>query len=104
MSTTSAVALCLAVVVVPATAQIMFTPAPIICLDAKKIVSNLDKAHHELLLVRGVTAQGQLFEVHSSSQGDTWTALLILPQGLACPIAAGDKLVVPSLHAKGQPT
>lgn len=59
------------------------------CIPRDATFEHLREESGEVVAHRGVTAQGQLLEVLVSPQG-TFTAFITFPDGMTCPIAAGD--------------
>ena len=63
--------------------------ASLLCYPRDELYAGLEANHGETPAFAGVTADGKLFEVLVGPDG-SFTVFLSLPQGLACPLAAGD--------------
>ena len=59
------------------------------CFPHKIIQERMQNIWKEELENIGVTKSGQLFQTSTNARGE-WTAMLVLPQGHTCIIAAGD--------------
>lgn len=69
-------------------------PAPAVaitlqCVPREAIFEDLNRSHGEEPAHAGVTSTGALFEVLVSPDG-SWTAFFTFPDGLTCPVAAGE--------------
>lgn len=60
------------------------------CDARERVISVLSKKYKELIVSRGVTANGGLIEVLTSEGGATWSILVTTPQGMSCLVAAGE--------------
>jgi len=76
---------CLAFCVLPGVA----VAGSLLCYPRDDLLAGLELRHSEQPAFVGVTADGRLFEVLVGADG-SFTALLSLPEGLACPLAAGE--------------
>jgi hypothetical protein len=81
----AAVAFCLAYGLLPGAA----VAASLLCYPRDDLLAGLEGRYGEMPAFAGVTADGKLFEVLVGADG-SFTALLSLPEGLACPLAAGE--------------
>jgi hypothetical protein len=63
--------------------------ASLLCYPRDDLFAGLAARHGERPAFAGVTADGRLFEVLVGPDG-SFTAFLSLPQGLTCPLAAGE--------------
>jgi len=61
----------------------------LLCYPRDDLLAGLEAGYGERPAFAGVTADGKLFEVLVGADG-SFTALLSLPEGLACPLSAGD--------------
>lgn len=61
----------------------------LLCYPRDELFNGLEARHGERPAFVGVTADGRLFEVLVGPDG-SFTAFLSLPEGLACPLAAGE--------------
>ena len=84
------------------TQQQLFQPAPIKCFPTQAMHNSLTEHFRESLLLSGFTNANQVFEVHASSDMDTWTAIIVLPQHIACTIASGRDLQLTTQRTKGK--
>ncbi len=75
----------LAAFLLSATAQAEQAP---VCDDRATMMSNLSKEYSEAVRGRGTTNNGWLYEITRSKTG-TWTAMVTLPNGMTCLMAAG---------------
>jgi hypothetical protein len=64
-------------------------PAATQCLPFEQLVVQLSGRWHEAPLHRGLTAAGQIMIIFSTGDGDTWTAVVLAPDGTACLVASG---------------
>lgn len=81
----AAVACCLALGFLPGVAE----AGSLLCYPRDELFDGLEGSHGERPAFAGVTADGKLFEVLVGPDG-SFTAFLSLPEGLACPLAAGE--------------
>lgn len=74
------------------------------CAPLERVEGLLAEKYQETRRVEGITAQGPLLALYASAQGETWTLVLIRPDGLACMFASGTELVVrkPAEGLKGE--
>ncbi|NQU60576.1 MAG: hypothetical protein HQ512_05560 [Rhodospirillales bacterium] len=69
----------------------LFAPAASaqpVCGSHNSITASLEKSYSEAPVAIGLTLDGGVVEVYSSSEG-TWTMVITQPTGLTCLIAAG---------------
>ena len=62
---------------------------PMPCGTYPQILEQLGQQYAEQPVSLGVQTNGDLLELLSSEQGETWTILSLAPNGLACVVAAG---------------
>lgn len=60
-----------------------------LCMPRDKIIEVLNSRYAEEPISRGLASGGQMVEVFSSPDGDTWTLLLTAPDGTSCLMAEG---------------
>ena len=60
------------------------------CNDRDYFIDRLAKKYGEAPVALGVTNKGGLVEVLSTSDGETWTIIISLPNGTSCRVAAGE--------------
>ncbi len=60
-----------------------------LCMPRDKIIEMLNTRYAEEPISRGLASGGQMVEVFSSPDGDTWTLLLTAPDGISCMMAEG---------------
>jgi hypothetical protein len=68
----------------PASAQLS-------CASHKAITDQLTRGYGERLSAGGITDSGALVEMHKTPDGRSWTLILVLPDGRACLVAAGNE-------------
>ena len=61
---------------------------PQLCGERSKIIGNLAEKYEESQIAVGVM-NGDLVEVLSSSDGETWTIIVSVPDGVSCLLAMG---------------
>jgi hypothetical protein len=59
------------------------------CVDRSQVVEHLAQRYHETPVAVGVASNGGLIEVLASREGDSWTIIITMPNGVACMVAAG---------------
>jgi hypothetical protein len=72
------------------------------CGKLVELASTLAERYHERPLDRGVTADGSLFAIFASPDGDTWTAVSVQPDGRACVVGTGRGWERAGSAAKGE--
>ena len=60
------------------------------CSPRSEVVGHLAKKYGEAPVAIGVTNKGGLVEVLTTSDGNTWTIIVSMPNGTACMVAAGE--------------
>jgi hypothetical protein len=60
------------------------------CSARAEIVNYLSSEIQEAPVAIGMTNDGRLLEILSSRAGGSWTMLVTLPNGISCPVAAGE--------------
>ena len=60
------------------------------CNQRIHVLGHLAEKYKEAPVVFGVTSEGRLIEVLSTSAGETWTIIVSTPDGTTCLIAAGE--------------
>ncbi len=60
------------------------------CSPRSEVVGHLAKKYGEAPVAIGVTNKGGLVEVRTTSDGNTWTIIVSMPNGTACMVAAGE--------------
>ena len=63
---------------------------PVPCAERTEILGRLSADYAESVVAQGLTSQGTLLEVTAASDGATWTALVTVPDGPTCLVAAGE--------------
>jgi hypothetical protein len=61
------------------------------CHDAAEIAKQLSSKYEEAPVAFGLQSNGNLLQVYSSSEKDTWTVVSTTPNGMSCIVAAGKK-------------
>lgn len=64
--------------------------AQMICVMHNDLVDLLDRNYKEQPVAVGVISDGNLVEVFSSKDGDTWTIVVTRPDGVSCVLAEGE--------------
>ncbi len=62
---------------------------PQLCGERSEIIGNLAERYEESQIAVGVTDAGGLVEVLSSRDGETWTIIVSVPNGMSCLLAVG---------------
>lgn len=78
------VAIALATVAIPATAQQQQ------CAPYESVVTQLADGYQEQLRTLGLAANGAVVVQFANEETGTWTILVVSPQGIACLIASGE--------------
>jgi len=60
------------------------------CAERNAIIDGIKEKYGETPVAVGVTNGGGLVEVLASKDGETWTIIITTPQGMSCPVAAGE--------------
>jgi hypothetical protein len=61
-----------------------------LCLAYEDAAKLLTQKHQEAPTAMGLTSSGQVMQLFRSSDGATWTLMLVTPDGLACAMASGE--------------
>jgi hypothetical protein len=59
------------------------------CVDRTQVIEHLAQRYHETPVAVGVASNGGLIEVLASREGNSWTIIITMPNGVACMVAAG---------------
>ena len=78
--------LCLLFLSSPGLAEHERTP----CGERDSILSQLEQSVSELIVHRAILSNGNPVEVLTSPNGETWTLLVTLPNGMVCLAATGE--------------
>ena len=70
-------------IALPATAQS-------ICVQHADMLSGLEEYYNEMPSTMGLTKNGNMVEILTSPNGETWTIIVTLPNGTSCLIAVGE--------------
>lgn len=81
----NAVTLAAVIVILAAPARAQQYP----CGPRQTLIETLTQRHGERVVATGLAATGAFVEVLASSDGKTWTVLVVMPSGLACIKAVG---------------
>ena len=73
----------LGMLISPAQAQ---TPP---CAPRDAMVASLGSMYAEEATGRGLSNEGHMVEIYTSSDGSTWTLIMIMPNGMACVTGTG---------------
>lgn len=65
------------------------------------VVEELEKKYTEIPRALGVTSDGSIIELFSAPDGDTWTLVITLPNGLSRVMASGESWITRPLPPKG---
>lgn len=80
-------ALCVAAALsLPATA----VAAPTACSPRQEVLSQLAAKFKESPVAVGLANNGGLVEVLTAGNGETWTIIITMPNGMSCLVAAGE--------------
>lgn len=80
-------ALCFAVALsLPAAA----VAAPMACSPRQDVLSQLATKFKETPVAIGLANNGGLLEVLTAGNGETWTIIITMPNGMSCLVAAGE--------------
>lgn len=60
-----------------------------ICGSYRTIAATLTDQWQEAVIGRGLNGEGQMVVILADPAGDTWTALVVSPDGTACMVANG---------------
>lgn len=65
------------------------------------VVEQLEKKYTEIPRALGVTSDGSILELFSAPNGETWTLVVTLPNGMSRVVASGDNWISRTLPPKG---
>lgn len=73
------------------------------CDSHATIAEKLAQQFREVIVSSGLTSSGNLFEIFASPGGETWTAVLAYPNGMACLVAEGEfwQVMAPKVPTDG---
>ena len=71
------------------------------CGKRADLISFLAGGFREAPVGIGLTEQGLLLEIFASKDGETWTLLMTMPNGVACVVASGEQWQAAPLIADG---
>lgn len=74
------------------------------CGPRDAVTAHLQDVYGESVVMRGLDGGGRMLEIWANPETGTWTATLVLPQGLTCIVSSGEALDLPPVPAPGQPT
>ncbi len=60
------------------------------CTGHSDLAEKLGRAYSEAPVARGLVNDGALLEVYSTGDGNTWTMVLTMPNGVSCVVAVGE--------------
>lgn len=60
------------------------------CVKRAELVRHLAATFQEARVASGIADNGWLLEVFATIDGETWTAALTMPNGIACLVATGN--------------
>ncbi|MEM8853246.1 MAG: hypothetical protein AAGD34_06045 [Pseudomonadota bacterium] len=75
---------------------------PALCKDRSEIISVLSKRFNETQRSYGLQSDQRVLELYASPDG-SWTALLTLPSGRSCVVAAGEAWTIVPPAPVGEP-
>ena len=64
--------------------------AQAVCVQRGELANHLGKSYAEQPVAIGLASNGHLMEVFSSREGDTWTLIFTMPNGVSCVAASGE--------------
>jgi hypothetical protein len=76
--------------------------APPVWAKRAMVVEELAKQYTEIPRALGVTSDGSVLELFSAPEGNTWTLVVTLPNGMSRVVASGENWVTRPLPPKGQ--
>jgi hypothetical protein len=59
------------------------------CGEREKILEHLAANYKEIPIARGLDSHGRVLEVLASEDGQTWTILVTMPNGITCLVESG---------------
>lgn len=66
------------------------SPPAAACAERGKALDHLARKYGEAAVARGLASNGGLVELLTAADGETWSLLITLPDGVTCLIAAGE--------------
>ena len=78
------------------------TTVALACIPTADAHAELRDKHHEARVIAALSDRGGVLEVWASPTG-TWTALVTRPDGLSCPVDAGQAITVTPAEPAGDP-
>ena len=75
----------------PLGAQMPPTGARMPCHNASEIAKQLNSKYDESPVAFGLQSNGNLLQVYSSEEKDTWTVVSTTPAGMSCVLATGQR-------------
>ena len=66
------------------------TSAQMVCTERAALVAHLCRAYAETTIGRGIAGNGGVVELLSSPDGESWTLIITMPNGLSCLLASGE--------------
>jgi hypothetical protein len=97
VATATAVLFAAAAAAGPASAQAVWT-------DRTVIVKELSNGYREDPKALGVTSDGSVLELFTSSEGESWTLVVTLPNGMSRVVATGESWTAVPTAAKWMPS
>ena len=70
--------------------------------DRTVVVEQLAKSYAEAPRALGITADGAVLELFTAGEGETWTIVVTLPNGMSRIVATGENWMQRPLLAKGR--
>lgn len=86
----TAFALLAMVVAAPAFAEVRAPSGAPTCDKRPAVMSQLENKYSEKPVAIGVANNGGIVEVLTTKEGNTWTIVITLPNGMTCLVAAGE--------------
>ena len=59
------------------------------CMDFVAAIASLKRSHNEVPVWRGRSSKGTMIVLFEAEKTRTWTVLIVMPDGKACPADAG---------------
>lgn len=70
--------------------------------DRSVVVEQLDKVYAEAPRALGITSDGAVLELFTAGDGETWTIIITLPNGMSHVVATGEHWMNRPVLAKGR--
>lgn len=64
--------------------------AQAVCGEREEVLTKLFRSYSEKPSAIGMSNNGGIVEILTSPQGETWTIIVTMPNGVSCVIAAGE--------------